>query len=491
MTFEREVRGYLEHVERDVRVVPRHRRIDESALRKQFLEELQRLESRNQPVNEIFREWSPKLSDFARYLEALPPEVAPVDGDPALQFARKALVYAMLVRDDTASVVERLELGRIVDSFIPLEHIEQYALESLLVRREQSGHLSITGLGRAFLRLRGKDAIRWLLTVEVQQCRGPRDPWHASRELLKLASSSDGILGPDEFEGEYSFAFHIATLERLRRLAVLRFCPAWADTRSSYQIDSSMGDVVEWVLEAGPWDVMVAALLEDERAILLPLRGPGARDAVIAQTRLITHEVRNALIPVRHHLDAMLKAKHIPQRERLDAARRGVVRVLSFVDEMVATSEIADEPPASIEVGDVLRGALSWLDGGERVELDLPIEVIKLRGRRSPLQRAVSNVMLNALQATSPGQRVIVRVRRSAGRIEIVVDDGGPGVPEESRTIVFHDGFTTRGGAGGSGFGLAYVRRVVDDLQGRVWCEASDLGGARFVMELPEGEADQ
>ena len=65
------------------------------------------------------------------------------------------------------------------------------------------------------------------------------------------------------------------------------------------------------------------------------------------------------------------------------------------------------------------------------------------------------------------------------------VDDAGPGVPESDRDRVFDDGFTTR--PGGSGFGLAFVRRVVEtDLAGSVSCEPSDLGGARFVVTLPE-----
>jgi signal transduction histidine kinase len=35
------------------------------------------------------------------------------------------------------------------------------------------------------------------------------------------------------------------------------------------------------------------------------------------------------------------------------------------------------------------------------------------------------------------------------------------------------------------------VRRVIEELQGKVWCETADLGGARFAMALPEGEADK
>lgn len=82
-----------------------------------------------------------------------------------------------------------------------------------------------------------------------------------------------------------------------------------------------------------------------------------------------------------------------------------------------------------------------------------------------------------------------VEVSRSRGVARVTVDDGGRGVPAEARERVFQEGYTTR--SDGSGYGLAYVRRVVaDELRGRVWCEESELGGARFVIELPEAESE-
>ena len=217
------------------------------------------------------------------------------------------------------------------------------------------------------------------------------------------------------------------------------------------------------------------------------LPAPRAAEAAIEQTRLIAHEVRNALIPVRHDVDALLRANGAGQRARLERSRRGVVRVLEFVDEMVATSELVREPATSVEVGDVIGEALGWHDGAERVELALEAAPLRVHAPRSRLVRAVSNVLLNALQAAAAagGRRVRIAVRRADGAVEVAVDDGGPGVPEDRRASVFRDGYTTR--AGGSGFGLAYVRRVVEDeLHGKVWCERSDLGGARFVMAIPE-----
>lgn len=74
--------------------------------------------------------------------------------------------------------------------------------------------------------------------------------------------------------------------------------------------------------------------------------------------------------------------------------------------------------------------------------------------------------------------------------MRIVVDDGGPGVPPDLRARVFDDGFTTR--PGGSGFGLAFLRRVVErELHGRVSCSEADLGGARFTISIPDSEAQQ
>jgi signal transduction histidine kinase len=492
VAFDEELRSYLESLERAAQEVPvRRRHVDGAALRQHFLDRLRELERSQEVVRKLFDQWSPRIEELARYVENLPLQDAPIEEAAALAFARSALDHGMNIGDTGMGLVDELEVARAVEAFGQLGALEPYALENRLIRRGPSEQLEVTALGRVFLRLRGKDAVQWLLTVEVAQSQGHRDPWRTSRDLLLQALSAGGITA-DRYDqdGAPHFPFDFDTLQRLERLGVLR---SGINQRNDIygQVTSSMRRVVQEVLEDGLWHSAVAALLEDERANVLPVLGSRATDAAIEQTRMIAHEVRNALIPVRHHVDALLKSASEASRARLESSRRGVVRVLAFVDEMIATSELLDEPLTSFEVGDVVRDALGWIDGGERVELDLPADPIRIRARRSRLQRAVLNVLLNAIQATSTGQRVRAQARSVEGMVEVIVDDGGPGVPEESRTIVFQDGFTTRGGAGGSGFGLAYVRRVVEDLNGRVWCETSELGGARFVMALPEGEAEK
>jgi signal transduction histidine kinase len=318
----------------------------------------------------------------------------------------------------------------------------------------------------------------------VLQSRGDDDPWRCSRTLLADALEAGIDRAPlDEHE---PLPYASRTLERLTDLGVL---DGWADDAgevSRYDLQGSMRDVAQAVLDGGPWQAAVAALVDDERAVIFQGPGPTASDATIEQTRMIAHEVRNALVPVRHHIDALLATPaEVPASGRIEAARRGVVRVLTFVDEMVATSELVDEPARPCELADVVSEALGWIDGGERIEVGGAGKGIQLRVPRTRLARAISNLLLNALQATTASQRVRVSVAETDAAVEIIVDDAGAGVPRTQRRRVFDDGFTMR--AGGSGYGLAFVRSVVErELHGEVWCDASELGGARFVITIPK-----
>lgn len=193
---------------------------------------------------------------------------------------------------------------------------------------------------------------------------------------------------------------------------------------------------------------------------------------------------RNALVPARYYLDAVLNAPGEVDRARVANARRNVVQLLQFVEQLVATGELITERATEAELGALIAEALAQCEGAERVEaLARDAAQVTLRAPRAQLVLAIANVVRNALQATPLGQ---VRIRwwgeDDAARID--VDDDGPGVPVEDRVRIFDDGFTTR--PGGTGFGLAYVKKVVGtSLRGKVWCERSDLGGACFSIWIP------
>jgi len=259
-----------------------------------------------------------------------------------------------------------------------------------------------------------------------------------------------------------------------------------------YHAEPAMRDVLETVLEPGPWHTAVRALLDDERATVVPGASANATEATIEQTKLIVHEVRNALIPVRHDIEALrsFAAEH-GQQARIDGAKQGVARVLDFVDAMAQMSELITEPAVRCAVGSVVDEAVGWIDPTHRVHRAGAAAAVHVRAPRARFARAISNVVGNALQATTVAQVVRVRIDHTHGVVRIVVDDGGPGVPVEHRARVFLEGVTMRQDGAGSGFGLAFAKRVVEDaLHGKIWCEDSDLGGARFVIEVPEASPE-
>lgn len=105
----------------------------------------------------------------------------------------------------------------------------------------------------------------------------------------------------------------------------------------------------------------------------------------------------------------------------------------------------------------------------------------QLRGDETQLQRAVLNVMANAIDAAR--SRVWLEVQRVQAAVRICVADDGGGVPADSRDRVFDPFFTTKDS--GTGLGLAIVHRVMEWHGGRVVIGDREGGGAEFTLILP------
>jgi signal transduction histidine kinase len=99
---------------------------------------------------------------------------------------------------------------------------------------------------------------------------------------------------------------------------------------------------------------------------------------------------------------------------------------------------------------------------------------------------SLSNLILNALQATPPGGKVTVETYLREKSIIFAVTDTGTGVSAEARQKIWEPFFTTR--QRGTGLGLAIVRKRMEEAGGSAWLvPEQNGGGARFELRLPLG----
>ena len=110
-----------------------------------------------------------------------------------------------------------------------------------------------------------------------------------------------------------------------------------------------------------------------------------------------------------------------------------------------------------------------------------------MEGGEEAASDIVSNLVVNALEATPAGGKVRVGIIENSGRgasIHLLVEDEGRGIPPELKEKIFQPFFTTR--PGGTGLGLAIVKRRAEEIGGSVECTSplGPSGGSRFVVKF-------
>jgi two-component system sensor histidine kinase KdpD len=131
--------------------------------------------------------------------------------------------------------------------------------------------------------------------------------------------------------------------------------------------------------------------------------------------------------------------------------------------------------------------ALEELEGADRVTVTVPTELPPVRVDAIQIQRALVNLLENALRVSPPGEPVHVRVTATRKEVLIRVTDRGPGVPEDERERIFEPFHRIPGRSDepGAGLGLAITRGFAEASGGRVWLESREGQGASFVLALP------
>jgi signal transduction histidine kinase len=205
-----------------------------------------------------------------------------------------------------------------------------------------------------------------------------------------------------------------------------------------------------------------------------------------------SHELRTPLTAVLANLELLEEELAGEQRETAVAALRSTKRMRRLVADLLllARADTSREAPhRPIDLSSVLIEAAAELEPVAQ-EHHLSVEVGEacvVDGARDELHRVALNLMENALKHTEAGTAIRAGVSRDGDDVVLVVEDDGPGVPDDIAPRVFERfvrGSSDRGGS--TGLGLSIVRAVAETHGGSVELEKSSSGrGARFVVRLP------
>ena len=211
----------------------------------------------------------------------------------------------------------------------------------------------------------------------------------------------------------------------------------------------------------------------------------------------VAHEIRNPLGGIGLYA-SLLERDLTDYPEQLEIVRRmsvGVRNMEGIIGDILAFAGEVEPDRRRVCLGEVLDSALT--QAAPRVEvLDVEIEVdMRLTSRHvfcdvNQIERALLNLIINALEAAGPHGRVWIRAGETSmddGLTAIVIEDNGPGVKPDVSEQVFNPFFTTKGS--GTGLGLAIVHRIAEANGGRIALTERRGGGAAFVLFLPMATA--
>jgi two-component system phosphate regulon sensor histidine kinase PhoR len=215
----------------------------------------------------------------------------------------------------------------------------------------------------------------------------------------------------------------------------------------------------------------------------------------------VSHELRTPLTAIRGAVEALADSPGPEEPERfLAIISRHALRMEHLVRDLLrlARLDAGQETIVRTEcrldslVSGVERDMQATLDQRrQRVQVAIAEDAASAAGDPAKLHDVLRNLMENASNYTAEGGTIEVRSRRAGDRIEILVADRGPGIPEADLTRVFERFYRVdRSRArdpGGTGLGLSIVRHLVELHGGTVTAANRDGGGAVLTVTLPAG----
>ncbi len=209
----------------------------------------------------------------------------------------------------------------------------------------------------------------------------------------------------------------------------------------------------------------------------------------------VAHNVKNPLSSMRTLLQLFHEADNLTseQRDEVQMMVREIDRLSSTVTNLLKFSRLesvqrgrsAELPGVTLSaLTDSLQAVFAGDLQARRIRLDVSGGDLTVRTEPEILTDILSNLLLNAIEASPTGGTIRLSLQRDGAQAEISVEDEGSGIPEQVRGKLFEPFVSTK--SRGTGLGLAIVKKRVEQLSGTVSYISPVRGrGTRFTVRFP------
>jgi signal transduction histidine kinase len=281
-------------------------------------------------------------------------------------------------------------------------------------------------------------------------------------------------------------------------------------SRPVEQLARAVGEVA-----AGNWDARVEVRSRDEVGQLaegfnhMTAQLTEQRDRLVQSERVaawrelarrLAHELKNPLFPLQITVENLTRARKLPAAEFDEVFEESTATLMAELENLKTIigrfSDFSRMPKPQLQQEDLRDGLrrLAALYGPaleeKKIALRLQLGSTPLRAMVDSelLHRALSNLVLNAMDAMPDGGTLTIAVARCEDMVEIRIADSGAGLTTEECERLFTPYYTTK--QHGTGLGLAVVQSIIADHQGTISVRTATGGGAEFVIELPAMEKE-
>ena len=297
-------------------------------------------------------------------------------------------------------------------------------------------------------------------------------------------------------------------------LAIL--CSLWIAARVSRPIEQLAGAAER--VAAGDWETHVNARGRDEIGVLgrsfnhMTSQLVSQRERLVQTERVaawrelarrLAHELKNPLFPLQLTVENLVRARELPAAEfdevfRESTATLGmeIANLKTIIGRFSDFSKMPKPQLERIDARDAVERVRSLYEtaaaapGNESATISFKVvllsEPLLIDADSELLHRALSNLVLNAMDAMPGGGTLTLSAKAHGDKIEIRIADTGTGMTPEECARLFTPYYTTK--EHGTGLGLAIVQSVVSDHAGTIAVESPPGGGTAFIITLPRAD---